>query len=189
MDKQRALGKLKGLSNNVFWPAAAGNVFWSFWTVLIQGSLCKNWPTLVFLILLASYLSLEWLIAKDDADPPLFRVVIFDIAYLWAVSISAVAAAGPPSRYLLGGLLAAFVIAGIGYPAGAFPDKEMDKKACGRWLSGAANIVGAALLVWLWCAGLRYSLVAAMSFTAVLVACVFIQWKPRFHPIWSALRS
>ena len=77
--------KLKGLSNNLFWPAAAGNVFWSFWTVIIDGNWKVTWPTLVFLFLLASYLSVEWLVAKDDDGNPGFYVVFSDVAYLWAV--------------------------------------------------------------------------------------------------------
>ena len=135
---------------NVFWPAAAGNVFWSFCT-LIAESLPKEfsiavllWPLsldfemnwsllyrLAVLILIAVYLSFNWMrvkIAKKDAD---FWYWFFDFGHLLTITFAALVTHYNP-EFLEFFLVIVFGWSVIGHLSKKFAEGEVDQVNVGK---------------------------------------------------------
>ena len=63
IDKKRLSEALATLAQNIFWPAAAGNVFWALFSVTFDSDehIAVVAPQAVLLFLAATYLSINWL--------------------------------------------------------------------------------------------------------------------------------
>jgi hypothetical protein len=83
---------IKTLFQGLLWPAIAGNVVWSFFTVLFEKDIAFNsintWSRVFSLALIATYLCLEWLHnyeAMPETIPRSFW--IFDVIHLLTITL------------------------------------------------------------------------------------------------------
>ena len=88
---------LKELFKTLFWPAAAGSVFWSFCTILTRTDSLLTKPetlsSLIILLLLSTYLSLGWLMSYENIPSALpAKFWIFDCIHVCAIIFAALSA-------------------------------------------------------------------------------------------------
>lgn len=173
---------------NLFWPAMAGNVAWSFFSLLVDNGWSGDEsvrPRLVVLGLIAWYMAHEWSRNQERNDDVYPTYWIFDAALLATTVMFALAAeAGHQRLELL--LVVILVVIVAGHIIGAWMEKERDtdsnefvdwKK---RWKStwpmrialALANAVGFVAL----CGIPRGGWVQSDWTPAVAVACVLIAW-------------
>lgn len=154
----------KPVFQGIFWPAAAGSVFWSLCTLVVgelpeqaskelvddilAGAYVPDWDTiarLVVLLLLAAYLTVNWMrvAAVPKSVPPKYWV--FDFFHLWTIAFCAIAAESR-SHYLEWLLVGLFLWAAIGHLSGAFSvggsESVEDRRKLAR-----ANIAGVFVLI------------------------------------------
>ncbi|MGN6153711.1 MAG: hypothetical protein ACTHOH_17160 [Lysobacteraceae bacterium] len=81
---------LARLSREVLWPAVAGNVLWTFFSLMLDAPLAHGGADLLALGLLAIYLCANWLRHADHRDDSA-RFVWFDVLHSLAICIVALA--------------------------------------------------------------------------------------------------
>jgi hypothetical protein len=82
--------------DDLFWPAAAGNVAWALFTlVLAPGGAGEPWARGAMLFFLGVYLVLSWLRSRDSGHTPL--PLAFDAMHLITVALLAIALSQPTS--------------------------------------------------------------------------------------------
>lgn len=83
------------LFQNLIWPAVAGNVAWSFFTVAVQECWCDEGvqARLVVLVSIAVYLGIDWMRteARRENLKPGFWYFLFDSALAAAIAVFAIA--------------------------------------------------------------------------------------------------
>lgn len=146
--------KLKSLFDSVFWPAAAGNVFWSLFTLLLEA---VGKPLdyeaigrMAVLVLLTLYLSIEWVrnLAHGPSNPD-FSFSLFDALHIWAVVLVALSAQLRPDLTSVA-LYAYFIINTVGHVAGVWKfhgdsTTSSRKMACINFVGIVALLVGGKL--------------------------------------------
>jgi hypothetical protein len=174
---------LKALFESVFWPAAAGNVFWSFASLLVENkvqlTVPSTWGSGVLLLLLSLYLSVEWLRNYSRIpDDVALSFWAFDWLHICAVVAVALSAALKPS--LLPATSAVFfAITAVGHFAGVWKQTETAK--CGHVTSAVINIVGAPIAL----SGLALPCISSWS-PAIAFATVLALWSAHR---WQNLRA
>jgi hypothetical protein len=165
------------LFESVFWPAAAGNVFWSFASLLIeqkvQLSHPSSWGAGLLLLLLSLYLSVEWLrnYTRIPADVAL-SFWFFDWIHICAVVAVALSASLKPT-WLPVASAAFFFVTAVGHFFGVW--KTSDSTECGHVTSAVINVIGAPIAF----AGILYAPMHAWLPTIAFVVVL---------ALWSAHR-
>lgn len=160
----------KPLFVNVFWPAAAGNVFWSFCTLIIDTlpddfdwkqfawllafDFDIDWgiiARLAVLICIAAYLAVNWIRVKIARDNIELKYWVFDFVHLWTVIFAALTAY-LNANFLEVFLAALFLWAVIGHLTGIFAlgalnDEEKIKELRNSKSLAGANALGLAVLL------------------------------------------
>ena len=141
----------KTFATGLVWPAAAGNVFWSFLTILVDRDnpnfAVEWWPRIVMLLILSGYLAFDWQNEQYDLKrrPEIEHSIgywAFDYVHILPIAAVAImattnASASDLSRVLMG----LFTVTIIGHLLGAW------ETSWGYRLSkAAANLAGLALL-------------------------------------------
>jgi hypothetical protein len=143
---------LRSLFQGVFWPAAAGNVFWSFCALIIdksdQISTLSLLARLSLLLLLSLYLTIEWLrnYSNFPATVP-WHFWFFDWLHICAVALVALTAA-TKAEWLDVTLIAFYLITAIGHFVGAWSATEENNQS--DRISGAISLLGAAIVLIGW---------------------------------------
>jgi hypothetical protein len=108
--------RTRDVFENIFWPAAAGNVFWAFCNLLIapEESPIDFWPRLAFLLLLTVYLIRGWIRLKKEPGPIPARYWWGETFHLTMIALCAISAQVEPV-YLPGLLIAYFIVMGIAH--------------------------------------------------------------------------
>lgn len=174
------LSKMKLIFVGIFWPAAAGNVFWSFSTLVVMrskaGSISEcEIATLVALFLIAAYLAANWLNISNLEDNDLrFRYFFFDWLHICSIVFFAIA-----SQYFFESLeTTLFIIFGIsilGHLSKVWLPESDSKNI--RWDLVAVNAVGPIILLlnkYIWTFD-PWALPASISF--VLLFWAIVRWK------------
>ena len=172
--------KIKDLLQNLIWPAVAGNVSWSFFTVLVSEPI--QFPDvcgrLTALFLLSVYLLITYIKSnKEGYEENMFDIFYSIMIVLCAVSINA------KSKYMEIILIALFMVSAIGHWTGRWMPSTVatTKKGIRKALVGSINLSGAVI-----CLGLRkmdYNLNLSISMATVLVLWllfrdwIYCKWK------------
>ena len=130
---------------NVAWPAVAGNVAWSFATVVIdQGINVDTAPRLGALLVLAIYLSAEWYRSKEinTTVTSASLDLLFVICIIW-FAIATQANKGLPGA----ALLVILVGVGVGHLCGVWPPAGKGK---GNIPHGCVSLLTAVVLGVAW---------------------------------------
>jgi hypothetical protein len=145
VDGRDAGSAMKALSQDLIWPAAAGNVAWAFFTVLLNERLtdANVWARLAALFLLAIYLAGEWLRNRKLTQVKAWYWIA-DAAHVTSIVVFAIAT-HLNKDWLECALLAVFLIAAAGQVTGAWDD-PVTGNLTKRWALGGANMLGAAVL-------------------------------------------
>lgn len=97
---------VKPLYVNVFWPAAAGNVFWSLLVFTITGpgnTPIMEWIARLFLLLfLAVYLSCVWVGIRSLDNVGTYKRWIVEGVYIWSIAFLALCVQLRPNWIELG---------------------------------------------------------------------------------------
>ncbi len=167
---------MKNLFENIFWPAAAGNVFWSFLSLFVAR---LNWPmpgepridladiapSLLILLVLSVYLAVGGLRLKAEKGALSPTYWVFEFLHLMSLTAAAISAlVNPPVLYSL--LITYYVVTILGALAGAtrLPGDERDMTCS---IIGI-NVAGLAIIVVAQFAGLPGLWPYALSFTVAL---------------------
>lgn len=132
---------LKAIFDNVFWPAAAGNVFWSFCNIIIDpkpGAIGVS-SRLVILLLFSIYLTISWLRVRVTQGSLTYFGWFFDFLHLWAIIFAALSTQIKP-EWLGELLIAYFFVTALGHLSGQWKLPE-DEKYLNLKLA-AINFVG-----------------------------------------------
>lgn len=168
---------LRTVFDNIFWPAAAGNVFWSFCNVVIdpQSGALGVASKLVILILLSIYLTISWLrfrVAKGDQS---YVGWAFDFLHLWAIVFAALATQIAP-EWLEKLLATYFIVTALGHVSGHWKLPEDE-----RYLSiklATINLSGVLVLLVGEYFELPDEIILPGSFALVFVLWLFLgRWK------------
>jgi len=111
------ISHVKQLFVNVFWPAAAGNVFWAMITLLITGANNDrlNWyARLGFLLFLSIYISCVWIDLRKNQNEGTYGKWIVEGLYIWTIVYVALCAQIDPSK-IGAGLCFLFLFGFIGH--------------------------------------------------------------------------
>lgn len=169
----------------LFWPATAGNVAWSFYTVLVKGwghLSAQDMSSLLVLALLSLYLAFNWLRAREhDVGAWYFWADFMHTATIILFSI----ALTEGKRWAPFALAAIFGVTVVGHWTNAW--KSARPENAPRLPLGLANAVGIAVLVGFYCgvhADHQHWMMPA-SVTAVLASWLLVRvymnrkYKPR----------
>lgn len=140
---------LKLLFQSVFWPAAAGNVFWSACTLLVDESIdplsSDALARLAVLIILSTYLSIEWL--RNNVRIPQRVPLKFwfaDWLHVCAVVFVALSAAAGRDWLVVAGITY-FTITAFGHFFNAWEAADASFKD--RKALGLINLIGVGILI------------------------------------------
>ncbi len=160
---------LANLLRSVVWPAAAGNVAWSFFTLAIS----EPWTPpvaarLITLVLLAGYLTLVWLRVQDNVDGQHF---VMDLFHAGTLIVAALAThEGKP--WVSEALAVVLVITIFAHALGIWkPDATRKER---RQLAGA-NAVGLGILALAFCLEWQSPWVLPIAISVVLVIWGYIR--------------
>jgi hypothetical protein len=133
---------------DLFWPATAGNVAWSFYTVLVQGSgssLATYLSALMVLALMSLYLAANWLrTAEHDVDAGYFWG---DAAHTGTIIFFSIALTmGKPWAPLA--LAAMFAVTVLGHVSNAW--QAARPRNAPAWPLACANALGLVVLGGFW---------------------------------------
>jgi hypothetical protein len=168
---------LRTVFDNIFWPAAAGNVFWSFCNVVIdpQPGVLGVAAKLVVLILFSIYLTISWLRFRVAQGDQTYVGWFFDFLHLWAIVFAALATQITP-EWLEALLVAYFFVTAMGHISGQWKLPEDE-----RYLSlklAAINASGILALLVGGYFGLPDEIRLPGSFALVFVLWLFLgRWK------------
>lgn len=115
---------MKEIFQNLLWPAAAGNVAWSFFTLAID----KDWSSgdvaarLFALFLLAIYLGVSWTIFDDKKNHDPFYWIMDGAHLITVVTFSIATQLG--KDWLSISLLVLFSVTAFGHLCGAWHNKH-----------------------------------------------------------------
>jgi hypothetical protein len=140
---------LKSLFQSVFWPAAAGNVFWSACTLLVDKQVDPLSPSalsrLAVLALLSLYLSIEWLRNYQSLPQTVtWKFWLADWLHICAVVFVAITAA-TRTDWLASSAIAYFGVTALGHFVGAWEAAETRVKD--RALLGFINLLGVFVII------------------------------------------
>ena len=168
---------IRAALENIFWPAAAGNVLWS---------LSQLWfdPTppmteiamparLVVLLVFCVYMTVSWLRLKTHNGDVSSRALFFEVLHLAALTATAVIAHVDPNR-LVGWLYAYFIITIAGHISDAVPPREENSIVKSFLLIGV-NAVGFAILYFSPRLGIVDSWRIPLSFIVALVLWFWVR--------------
>ncbi len=171
----------KAILQDLVWPAAAGNVAWSFVTIAVT-----DWSTsgacarLLVLALFAWYLGFDWSrIPKLIDEEVKSRYFIFDLCVVFAIVVFAIAISQPPDRawpkaWIETSLAMVFLVAIVGHLTGVWETTKRRNRSLSCRLAGA-NALGVLMLgVSHWAFGRLYpwNLVAALLSVLVVWWCL-----------------
>jgi len=112
---------LKILFESIFWPAAAGNVFWSFCSLIIkpEKGQVELISLLIILLVLSFYLTINWLRIRTGPESFSGLYAFFEFMHLFLIVLCSIAAQSNESSLEV--LLAAFfIVTTIGHFIGAW---------------------------------------------------------------------
>ncbi|MGQ7814285.1 hypothetical protein [Metapseudomonas furukawaii] len=140
---------LKSLFEAVFWPAAAGNVFWSFCTLILDSNAAPLFPDvisrLLVLALLACYMSIEWVRNYQEFPPVVpWTFWLFDWLHVLTVVFVALAASIRP-ELLFPTAFFYFAITALGHITDAWEAAET--RRCDRIVLCCINLIGLVVLI------------------------------------------
>lgn len=147
MEKTR--NSLRDLFKSLFWPAAAGSVFWSFCTILTRLPSELTEPevlsSLIILFMLTTYLSLGWLMSYEKTPSQLpAKFWIFDCIHICAIVFAALSAVENFSLLNKTSLFF-FGATTVGHVVGAW---ELDApKPKDRWCLAMINCAGVIIIL------------------------------------------
>lgn len=168
----------RNLYENVFWPAAAGNVAWAFCTLWIKDQQATGWR-LAILLVFALYLAAGWLQLKAAEDGEIrnwfWPFEALHLFFLCMASISAVERLGEASD-LPWWLTGYFLVTIAGHAMGAW---RFSANGMGvSWALVVANACGVAVLH-----GAAGTLGAEPSMTASFGVALGLWWLARRRDI------
>ena len=171
---------LHSLFENVFWAAAAGNVFWSLCNVALEPKdyeLLDRVPRLIILGFFAAYLTVSWLHVRVSRVPFSKLGWFFELAHLSVLVLCAIATQLNPAPTFLDRLLAAyFGVTMLGHILGVW--RLPTDSAHQHWYLAAANAIGLIVLGLGWILGLPDALRLPASFALAFVAWLVLgRWK------------
>lgn len=141
------------LFQSVIWPAAAGNVAWSFFTVALEDGVTQaTIPKLAVLGLLSIYLGADWLMTEKLASSRKLRPYfwIADGALAAAIVTFAIATQQmtlpEDHRWLTGSLVFVFAAAAVGHLFGAW-EPVGHRNMRNRWILALANLSGGIVIL------------------------------------------
>lgn len=166
----------KALFDDLIWPAAAGNVAWSFLQVAIGDESHHRLMRLALLFFLAFYLAIDWFRSKSlDGKTRCYWVA--DAIHISSIVTYGVAVAAYKSASFLGYALAViFGIAVIGHLVGAWEVVEQPRNWCHRVMLTSCGLVGLGILFFGRSASVGGSLQTLLiAFLTVLIAWVSVR--------------
>ncbi|QIJ42609.1 hypothetical protein G7039_21750 [Rhizobium leguminosarum] len=169
----------KHLFEGVFLPAVAGNVLWTFLTMILDGFSFVELPRLFLLLILGFYLLVAWLLYKTiDISKAKPCYWLFEAAYLLALTVTALAAQYSP-EWLRIIVSIYFAIVVVGHFANAW--SEADNTQDLRWRLVLLNVVGLGILWLAWWLGARQPIVLEWSvpFSFAFALWLWIKWIRR----------
>lgn len=139
------------LFQGVIWPAVAGSVAWSFFTVLVMESSHEErfWPKLVALFAIAVYLAADWVSTESFFGKISPWYWIADTFLAPATAVFAIATEKGIDSWAKGVIGIAFVVAIIAHLFGAWDlkDEGTPKKTWkDRWKDGWKNRIALAVI-------------------------------------------
>ena len=156
--------------DSILWPAAAGNVAWSILTLVLSESADRPshlMARIAILVVLAAYLSLEWLRRPATLDTK--KQMIFSGLHVATISALAIATAIGRSPEFLAWTLAVLLSGTcIGHLVHTW---EKDRTT---YLLATSNAAGIAVLIW--CSVLRPALPEALWPVPVAALVVLLAW-------------
>lgn len=162
---------------DVAWPAAAGNVAWSFATIMIDSKLCKSAiPFLLILFILIVYLSCQWIKNLDTANTPktwgqLLELFLVISIVVFAISLESSAKSNIPthSEIPAWSLFSIFLITTVGHLSGAWPPNG---EGAGNIKFGLCSLIATFVVLFF---NLQSSILNPWLILACLI-CVLIFW-------------
>jgi hypothetical protein len=140
---------LKALFQNVFWPAATGNVFWSVCTMFADEKFSINnqgiISAILVLLLATIYLSIEWILNYETLpDKVSWKFWVFDFLLICAVAFIAISAPSRPNIFVWASAFF-FAVVAIGHFAGAYKEQEANKQV--SYKSVLISVLGLAIVL------------------------------------------
>jgi hypothetical protein len=127
---------LQRIMHDLIWPAAAGNVAWSFIDTSLKYFNSHSQSGLfqmLALLLLALYLLASFLGSKEDAD---YKYPAIDILHALSVIAAAIGIAQSPGLFYLHWLLfSMFIIAAAGHVSGGWLPGDVTNKNKKYWIA------------------------------------------------------
>jgi hypothetical protein len=164
------------LLRDLIWPAAAGNVAWSFLQLLFVPPKCNRWPYLTLLPLMAIYLAIDWLRSASEETRD-WKYWVADLCLVSGIVVLAIAAQANQSVLFLHVTLGSVFGAAAGlHLIGAWEGKRekewsLERKVCTRRWMAACGALGLVILL---CSAFLYRRAMPstlpISFGTVLVA-------------------
>lgn len=163
----------RGLFDDLIWPAAAGNVAWSFLQVAMDSEANSRVLRLALLMFLAFYLAIDWFRSKS-LEPKTLRYWVADSIHIACIVTYGVAiAVGKSAIFLEYNLATIFGIAVIGHLAGAWEIAGQTRDWLHRVILASCGVVGLAIL-WFGRTGSRSGSLRAPLFAFVVVLILWV---------------
>jgi MFS superfamily sulfate permease-like transporter len=163
---------METLSNELIWPAAAGNVTWAFVRLTLKPPPQNGAAYLLLLLLIALYLVIDWLRSRSALNKT-WKYWVGDSCLVIGIVVLSIAVQSGKSQVFLHWTLAVVFGTGtIGHLTGAWVEST-DNNWTHRVSMAACGIVGLAILAGSYCACHELLPVALpVSFAIVLVAWI-----------------
>ncbi|MEZ0129437.1 hypothetical protein AB9T88_06540 [Flavobacterium sp. LBUM151] len=139
------------LFQNLIWPAVAGNVAWSFFSILISDFPTKDnftFTRLILLLLLAIYLGDDWIVTEKEADNLKDLYWIGDSFHAVAITILSLSIYSNKEGIMFWASISVLVIPIIAHLCGCWELKNDTGKKLRKRI-GLSSIAGIGLIVFL----------------------------------------
>lgn len=139
------------LFNSLVWPAVAGNILWSLFSLLIGASpsVDNPGPRIVVLVLLGAYLCFDWIRMEASSNHRKPLAWIADLPHAVSVTVFALATASKTepdvssvANWLNASLACVLAITAVGHLTTLWELRHQKPCGCRRFCLVAINLVG-----------------------------------------------